>query len=273
MAENSDMQAVIDAARLSEAPESFDRNGDLVFVPQTKSFVSLEQFASAPLRKRGSVTVFDAASLNMVIADNADAGNVVIYLDRDLVKPRIVAVLNDCGAKGAGWRDFRAEIAFRQTPQWQKWRGIDNKMMEQAEFANFIEDNLSDIASPAGATMLEIVTYLEATRTVNFKSAIRLSSGAIQFQNSEDVEAKVGAGKIEVPETFELGIAPFLGSPSYSVPTRFRYRIKDGKLMLGIKMQRIEDLMQKLIDDVVKKIEVATNVSMIEGVAPGVISA
>ncbi len=272
MANENDMQAVIDAARLGVHPQ--DVQPGVIFLPTDHGQLkSLEQYQGAPYRKRGTVTVFDAASLNMVLADNTDAGNTVIYLDRDLSNPQIVAVMNDCGKGGAGWRDYRAQIAFRPTPQWVKWKAIDGKMMPQAAFAEFIEDNLSDIAEPQGAMMLEIATYLEATRTVNFKSALRLSSGAIQFQNAEGIDAKVGIGRIEVPETFTLGLAPFLGSPSYRIPARFRYRIQDGKLQLGFKLQRVEDLMQQLIDDVVAKIERATNISMIEGKAPEVVRA
>lgn len=47
-----------------------------------------------PVRKRGHVKVFDAASFNMVLADNADAGNIAIYIDRNVEKPSVVAVMN-----------------------------------------------------------------------------------------------------------------------------------------------------------------------------------
>jgi uncharacterized protein YfdQ (DUF2303 family) len=266
MVDVSDMQAVIDAARDGVKP--FEVAPGALFFTKDGLVVDLEKHSVTPHRKRGMTTVFDAASFNMVLADNADAGNTVIYLDRDLTTPRIVAVMNDHGKSGAGWRDFRAEIAFRQTPQWAKWRGIDGKMFSQKEFAEFVEDNLADIATPAGGIMLEIVTYLEATKTVNFKSAVRLSSGAIQFQNAEDIDAKVGTGKIEVPETFSLGLSPFLGLPLYNVPARFRYRLNDGKLTMGLKLQRVEDLMAQVINDVVEKIEKGTNVSVVEGKAP-----
>ena len=227
-----------------------------------------EAGASVPLRKRGLVTVFDAASFNMVLADNADAGNIVIYIDRNPIKPAVVAVMNGHGKAGAGWGDFRASIEFRPTPQWEKWRSIDGKMMSQAAFAEFVEDNIADIAEPAGARMLEIVTHLEATRTVNFKSAIRLSDRNIQFHNNEDTDAKVSAGKIDVPEMFVLALAPLQGLPLYRVGARFRYRIVDGKLTLGLKLQRVEDLMTAVLDDVVVKIEKGADISVIEGRAP-----
>lgn len=276
---DTDLQAVIDAARAGQQPAELFRTGGLahIFVPRGGEngankigSIPLEQGAATPFRKRGTMTVFDAASFNQVLADNADAGNISIYIDRTPERPSVVAVLNGHGPKGAGWGDFRVAIGFRATPQWEKWKRIDGKLLDQAEFAEFVEDNLEDIADPPGASMLEIATYLQATRSVNFKSGIRLSSGAVQFQNLEDVQASVGAGAIAVPETITLGIAPLFGSPSYSVPARFRWRVQDGKLKLGIKLQRVETMMAQIIEDIVAKIERGANVSVLDGLPPEV---
>jgi len=270
------IKAVIEAARQGATPHLVERNdGRAVYfvangVNGAGQFytVSAEEGLGAPLRKRGTVTVFDAASFNQILADNSDAGDIAIYFDRNPEKPAVVAVLNGNGPKGAGWADFRAQISFRPTPQWLKWKEIDGKLMPQPQFAEFIEDNLEDISDPAGGAMLEIVTYLQATRTVNFKSGIRLSSGTIQFQNIEDVDAKVGAGSIAVPETFTLGIAPIFGLASYAVPARFRYRIQDGKLQMGLKLQRVETMMGQIIEDVIAKIERGSNISVMDGLPP-----
>ena len=268
--------AIINAARQGAVAHKVLETPGKLFVlipgiaghPSQIKDINTEALADKPIRKRGMTQVFDAASLNMLIADNGDAGNIAIYVNRDPNKPAVVAVLNGHGKSGPGWGDFRAEIAFRPTPQWVKWKGIDGKMMPQAEFAEFIEDNMADVAEPSGAELLEIATYMQATRSVDFKSALQLSSGAVQFQNLESLDTKVGAGSIAIPTMFTLGIAPLFGSPSYKVPARLRYRLTDGKLTLGIKLQRVEDLMVKVLDEVVQKIEVGTNISVFEGLAP-----
>ncbi len=270
------IKAVIDAARQGVEPKLVDTNAGkaLYFVGHGADGEGQfythdrEPGLEFPLRKRGTVTLFDAASFNQILADNADAGNIAIYFDRNPEKPAVVAVLNGHGQTGPGWGDFRVQISFRSTPQWTKWKAIDGKLMPQAQFAEFVEDNLEDISDPAGGAMLEIVTYLQATRTVNFKSGIRLSSGQIQFQNMEDIEAKVGTGSIAVPETFTLGIAPIFGLASYAVPARFRYRIQDGKLHMGFKLQRIETMMGQIIEDVIAKIERGANISVMDGLPP-----
>ncbi|WP_424140415.1 DUF2303 family protein [Roseomonas chloroacetimidivorans] len=270
MPNDNDMQAVIDAARQGCMHIALGDN--LVFLPGANNgegrIVNLEQYGAAPARKRGTITVFDAASFNQVLKDNEGAGDVAIYLDRDPTKPTVEAVLNGHGKAGAGWGDLRVKIEFRPTPQWVKWKGIDGKLLPQTDFAEFVEDNLSDIADPAGATMLEIATQFQATRVTAFRRAVRLSDGNLQFENVENTEAKVGATQIQVPETIKLQLAPLQGSPAYLVPARFRYRLEDGKLRLGVKLERVEDLMDRVLGDIINGIERGTNVSVLEGRAP-----
>lgn len=283
-----DMEHVIAAARLSDKAHTIAEVGSLLhyLVPTANGpqhiTINTEAGLASPLRKRGIVQVFDAASFNAILEANVDERSATIYINRDANAPAIVAVLNGHDADGPGWGDFRAEIVFRFTSQWLKWKGIDGKMLGQVEFAEFIEDNLSDIATPAGADMLEIAQYLSATRSTDFKSASRLRDGRVQFQNIENIEAKVGAGETEVPETIILGIAPVFGLPPYRIEARFRYRIANGKLSLGIKLQRVEDIMAAVVNDMVngtvasegRPVVVGINAPqgavMVEGLAPAV---
>lgn len=255
-----ELAAVIAAARAGVDPKSLPGIDHAVFVPLSSEgrVEDLQRFLSAPRRKTGVITVFDAASFNAVMWQNPDSGVHAVYIDRDVNAPAIIGVMNDHGDACLGWRDFRVQIELRQTPQWKKWRSMDGKMVPQTEFAEFIEDNLADIDTPTGAEMLEIATYLQATRTVSFKSGVRLSNGAIEFVNKEDIDAKVGPGKIEVPERFVLALTPYQGLPLYSVPARFRYRLTDGKLVMGLKLERIENLMSQVLDEVISKIECPT---------------
>lgn len=262
----NDFQAIIDAARVGVTPPTL--RPDVVYLPQSNKIESLDRFNPTPSRKTGTVTCFDAASFNQVLKDNGDAGNVAIYLDRNPDAPSVVAVLNGNGAAGPGWGDFRAKIQFRPTPQWQKWKAQDGKMLPQVTMAEFIEENLEDIADPAGATMLEIASQLQLIRTVNFRSKVTLQSGVFGFQHDQDDKAMVGAGTVDVPQIFTLGIAPIFGLPSYRVPARFRYRVAEGKLTLGYKLQRIETMMAQIVEDLIAKIERGANVSVMDGLPP-----
>lgn len=252
-----DPQPIIDAARQGISATQIERTerfAHYFVVDPTNGNrierIDLEAGAIAPVRKRGLVQVFDAPSFNAVLAEHASEGaNFAIYIDREPAQPRVIAVLNGHDGAGPGWGDHRVEIVFRFTSQWRKWTAIDGKMLGQIEFAEFIEDNLADIAAPAGAEMLEIAQYLSVTRGVDFKSSVRLSNGQVQFQNIENMDAKVGAGQIAIPETITLGIAPVMGLPPFRVEARFRYRLVAGKLTLGVRLQRVEDVMAAVVND------------------------
>jgi uncharacterized protein YfdQ (DUF2303 family) len=271
-----DMEAVIAAARKAVDPIAVDAGQHLVFLPLGEGgegqLVSLEKYHADPTRMRGQVDVFDVASFNIIVASN-DHGATSIYLDRSVTAPAIVGILNGADESGPGWNDYRVNLVFRETPQWAKWRGMDGRMMPQAAFAEFIEDNLADIADPPSGAMLEIATYLQVTRVTDFKSATRLSSGAIQFQNVQTDDAKVAAGSMAIPETFKIGLPLFQGGKSYAVVARFRYRLTDGKLTLGFKLQRVEDIVVDIFNDLVAQIERGTNVSVLEGTAPKPVTA
>lgn len=270
--EPNNMQAVIDAARQGAAPAVVhEGNGRKMIVipgigdkPGRLETVNTEELGAHPLRKRGTVQVFDAASLNTIMAENADHA-ITVYVDRNPTEPAVVAVLNGHGAKGPGWGDFRASINFRATPQWLKWAGIDGRLMSQQDFANFIEDNLLDVLDPAPADMLEISRSLMVTRTTEYKSVTRPKSGLIQFKNES---ADTFAESTRVPDEITLLLSPLFGVPPQSVTARFRYRIEGGALKLGVKLQRIEELMDAIMRDVLGAIVLPPGAVMVEGVAP-----
>lgn len=274
--ETDNIQAVIDAVRGGTPAQELAVVGTKkhVLITGAGQFASevetidLEHGLPKPARKRGKVQVFDAASFNNVLKDNGDAGNVAIYFDRNPDKPSVVAILNGHGKQGPGWGDFRVEIVFRHTPQWVKWKANDGKMLQQLAFAEFVEENLEDIAEPAGATMLEVAQHLQVIRNVNFKSRVALTSGAFTFQHAQDDQTSVGAGDVTFPQNFTLGIAPVFGLAAYKVPARFRYRISEGKLYLGYKLQRTETIMAQIVEDVIAKIERGANVSVMDGLPP-----
>lgn len=266
------MQAVIDAARKGHELKtlSADEHFQVIYTPTHGVVtVDLQKHNAAPFRKYGAVTVFDADSFNALLAANAVPGATTIYINPDAAKPAIVAVINGNGAAGPGFGDFRVSIGFRETPQWAKWKAIDGRLLPQAEFAEFVEDNLADIATPDGATMMEIVTYLQATRSVDFRSGIKLSNGAVQLTNNESIEASVGAGNIAVPDVFEIALSPIFGVQPFKVPARFRYRIEDRRLKLGFKLQRIEDIVSTIIREIDGEIDAIEGVTKVWGIAPG----
>lgn len=244
---------------------------DILLPPEwTRETVDLERYLDTPRRTLGTVTVhtadgFAQAFANLAFTDGE--GGVNIYADEE--KMSLVAVLNDDVPGTAGWRDHRISLQLRPTEEWAAWKAIDRQLVEQARFAEHVEDRLGDITAPDSATVLEMAQTFEATASAQFRGGARLKSGARSLTYTEEVDAAAGqGGSIEVPDRLELAIAPFLGAPRYAVTARFRFKVEREGLKLGVVLDRPAEVERQAFrafrDEVVARVDLAP----IAGVAP-----
>lgn len=220
----------------------------VVILPGGFSETSLEKFLPAPTRAKGLTMLRDQDSFVAFVAGLLNDSTTVYGRYNP---PQFVAVFNDTTpAGGPGWKDHRAQYDCPTSVEWNIWKGADGKRMTQADFAQFIESNLPDIASPPAADMLEISRSLEAKKKVDFASGIRLSNGQNEITYTEEITGTAQKGKLSIPETFEIGIAVLEGGPRYAVEARLRYRIDSGKLQMWYELVRPH----KILEDAVKEV-------------------
>lgn len=257
---SGDAQAIIDTAMTAAGPFSLDEEGRFHVITAPAGGIlkvlDLEAIANEagllprPNRKWGAFTVFDAASF-IAYVNRHGTDDTEVWADERAM--RVVAVINGHGglADEAGHHDHALTLQLRPTAAWTAWTQKDRAMVSQTEFAEHIEDRLPDITEPNGATMLELAQSFSAKRNLTFESSKALSSGEVQLEYREQVEATAGkAGRLQIPQQFTLGIAPFEGSPAYKVTARLRYRIHDGRLTLGYALDRPEDVLEAAFGDV-----------------------
>ena len=102
------------------------------------------------------------------------------------------------------WGMHKAVYDCPFSDDWKAWVGSDGNKMNQIDFAEFLENNIQNIApisdnykGPSGTDLLEMVLAFQETRKVEFKSVKRLQDGTCQFQYSDD---KSGSGNTKIPE-------------------------------------------------------------------------
>lgn len=257
MAEFTEAQVIAELAERQTEPKPISRGGIYsLIVPAGAEQVELDlagpNYTPRPDRKTGTVKVLDASSLIRYLAKHGTPATEV-WADR--TGPALVAVINAHDTDAAGWGDHRAEYAVRTTDAWKAWASIDGKLLNQSAFAEHIEARAVDIVKPSGADMLELAQSISATIGVKFESSKLLSSGERQIEYRETVDAKAGrAGTLEIPSVIELALKPFEGAPAYKVRARFRYRLNDGALLLGVALERPEDVVAEAFDEVVKTV-------------------
>lgn len=248
-----------DVRHVDEAPGAF------VSLPPGATVHSLEHLQSAPLRARGTVAVRDAASFSRLILRRKTSRAALRVYGVMTPSPKFVAVLNDHTLE-PGWRDDRIVYDCPLSREWKTWTSASGKQMDQVAFAQFIEDNLPDIATPPAADMLEISRTLEAKKKVNFASGVRLHNGEHQITYEEQVDGTAAKGRLQVPETFSIGIAVLEGGDRYQVEARLRYRIAEGgKLTMWFDLIRPHRVLEDAATFVWKWIEGETGETIIHG--------
>lgn len=231
--------AIIEETRTNSVPDRLER-GELVAVPHGRQIVDLTAYER---RAKGTVSVEDVDSFLKYIADFYDPAITTAWVSVDAAS--MVAILNDHaeGTADPGWQDHRASLTLKPTSEWKRWAGIDRKWLDQEDFAEHIADSIEDIAAPAAGELLELAQSFEATTKAEFKGGIRIDSGAVQVNYREAVDAKAGeSGQLTIPKELVLAIAPFYGEDRIAVTARFRYRIREGELKVGIVMEDPEKI-------------------------------
>lgn len=254
MPDIDNIQAVIDTAKQATGPQELQLGKvyTVALDAGTSKTIDLtgDEYRTTPARKAGSTTVRDVPSLLAYYDKHADADSEVYA---DVERRTVTAVLDAHTATGARWGKHRATLALRSTKAWQDWNEMSGKLLTQDAFAEFLEDHLVDLVDPAAAEMLEIAQSLQASTKVDFKSSTRLASGQRQLAYVEETTAKAGGkGQLTIPEIFTIGVKVFEGAEvGDQVKARLRYRIGDGDLRIGYKLDRPEDALHAAFADVV----------------------
>jgi uncharacterized protein YfdQ (DUF2303 family) len=258
MSTPTDTEAVIDLARTSVAPDSLAL-GEYHVVQSAAGLVQIdltgEQHLEKPKRKRGTVIVRDGASFLAYWGKHATA-NSEVYADRD--KLAVTAVIDAHGpaADDTDWRQHQLVLQLRYSPAFKAWHSLSGQLVSQTQFAEFVEDHRGDIREPAAADVLELAQTFEATNRVQFRSSSRLKSGERQLSYVESVDASAGQrGELTIPDALGLAVAVFEGAAvADAITARLRYRIEDGRLRLGVVLDRIAEVVDGAFAGVVSEV-------------------
>lgn len=237
--------------------------------------------ADQPRTIERNVTVTDGPSLIRYLAantwtdgDSDDESEKGIVGPSHVHSPGELEVWADVDARtitayldgGHGWRRHSATLRLKHSREWQEWTKIDGQMMGQTDFAQFIEDHISTIAQPDGAQLVDICQTLQANTKVDFKSSTILKDGARQFRYEETTEARAGQrGDLTIPGELLLALRPFVGSTRFAITARFRYRLTDGVLRLGVRLSEPDATVETAFDQVLAEVAEQVPVPILSG--------
>lgn len=186
------------------------------------------------------------------------AGQLELWADVD--GRRITAILDGYD----GLRKHTATLSLKVSREWAEWLNVDGKLLGQTEFAEFVADHLSTIAMPDGALLVDICETLTGKTDVQWRSQSLDKTGQRQFVYQEQIDGQAGPkGDLPIPDRLILAIRPFQGSEQEYINARFRFRLREGRLLLGVKLEEpervLEDAFGRVVEDVQGRVPVHVN--------------
>lgn len=211
--------------------------------------VDVEKYQEHPRRKAGTVTAREVGSFiayvnrqktpaTLAWADGA--GGIRAFInDHAPAADSIDGDPLDVGQPG--WRDHVAVLKREQTTAYKAWIGHNGRDLTQQQFADFLEDRITEIIEPAGADLLEIATFFQSNTQVAFTSGKQLHNGQVELNYTEQMEERGGrAGQTKVPTEFVILLRPYKDAPApaegdpdveqFVVRARLRWRVQGQKV-------------------------------------------
>lgn len=153
----------------------------------------------------------------------------------------------------------RAEYTIQRTRALNVWTEKNRKGMTQVEFAEFMEDNALDLVD--AALMIQVSRNLQAKKSVEFRSDVRLDNGQVQLTYVENILGSTRNGDIEIPDSFEVRMPIFGGEAASVIKAKLRYNLTDGKLQMKYVLSNLRHLEDQRADEQVKLIALETGIT------------
>lgn len=260
-------------------------------VPEGRALESikpyLDEYASQPDRRTGNAILADLSSL-AEWTNRHKSKDSVLFCDTDPKAPSMTAIIDyhaegDDNEKTARFGRFTGHYAFPLDERWKIWSAINGKALNQAMFAEFLEENVNDLIAPdmkidgAGneikfdplahrdavskflaliggevATPAEVVKLsrgLSLTAQAKVGSRVNTQSGerAVVY---EEVHTDGNGEKIRIPQLFLICIPFFhLSTNFYRIPVRIRYGLSDGRVIWTLALWNTDEIFDEAVRD------------------------
>lgn len=221
-----------------------------------------EALLPKPRRKKAVVSLIDTDSFIGYVKRHGSLTACTIWADVNYAEgmAKLLAIINDHGEKedAQAWRDHVARYTPQFSPEYLLWRSKNGEVMSQVEFAEFLDNNQMDIASPQGfpssAEMLQMAINFEAKQDYRFKSSVRLQNGGTDMTFVQD-DDKGTIERMKVFDKFAIGIPVYFGGDAYQINARLRYRHREGKVVFWYELVRPDLTMKAATDTIIEKIK------------------
>lgn len=241
----------------------------------------IEPYRTAPEHRAGKAKADNLQSFIDLVNRHKDDHS-VIFANTSLPEPKLTAVIDyhqiDHVARFA---KHTIEYGFPVTEEYKAWSGANGEKLGQAEFANFLEDRIAELASPLPAEeseyerlfktkfglpneIIELSRGLQVNVAANVKNAVTLQSGEGEITFVEEHYANNGE-KLIVPGLFIISVPAFEDGEPVRIPVRLRYRANGGVLKWFYQLYRPDFWLRQQIKNDLERAAKETGLPAYEG--------
>lgn len=215
---------------------------------------TIEALRQLPARRTGTAKVLTLQSFIDLTNRHKD-DHTVIFANTDWKSPTLTAVI-DYHQTDALSRHLQHRIlyAFPISEEWSAWTDQNGTVMDQGEFAAFVEDRLAELATPhvaereelerlfqtklaTPAELMQLSRGLQVNVGINVKTAKTLQTGEAEIIYEESHRDSAG-NKLIVPGLFIIKLPVFVGGEPVRLPARLRYRAAGGGIKWFFQLYR-----------------------------------
>lgn len=250
MSDRTEAEVIAEISREQTIHKDKALAAPFMVVSSRSGISSLESLMLKPTRVRATANLRSLGSFVDYLKRFAVSGSSIIKSDPKNAKFEAVIDYHS-GPETPDWCDHIVKYNCEPSREWLAWKDRDGQSFKQEEFADFLEERAPDVVTPTGSELMEIALKFHVIRKAVFGKQIRLASGEIQFQYSEDNQK----GTVEVPEEIVIAVAPFHNGETYKVKARFRYRLSEGSLHFSYHLTNPDNVVEHAFKEMVEKIE------------------
>ena len=288
--------AIIDSIKELYKPEAITlANGrEVVALPSgikledTKKFNDI--YLTAPERRKGTAVIKNIDSFIAHVNRFKDDDS-AIFANNDRAAPSLTAVLDyhRVGSEGLPrFGEHRTKYSFPLSKEWLLWNKFNGETFTQAEFAEFIEDNILDVLSPVDGDietneriqklrellggnfaspqkLVELSKGLAINEASKVKSATNLTTGEVSLIY-ETVHNDEAGAPVKVPNFFLIAIPVFESETNYLMAVRLRYKLRSGSINWNFQLCRVKNVFDDAFDGACKRAEIETSLPLFVGV-------
>ena len=183
------------------------------------------------------------------------------------------------------WSRFRASFEFPVSRQWKAWSQMHATPLSQGGLANFLEENITDIADPATVLHAPALVPLIADLGLRLgdRSELLAAARGLQLASEEKVsqaintttgevqvvyEQKHAQETVQIPSAFLLQAPVFEGDAAYLLLVRLRHRKKDTTVIWSFDIYQLDKAVDVAFKSACDTVSTTVGIPLFYGVAP-----